>query len=85
MWKRQRSEAALCDPVLREVGIEMLAEAYPEEPAETWNLLRTVLTEGLGSLDQRLQVSGPLQPNRFDLAETNERLTQLQRHGRFQQ
>jgi Plasmid pRiA4b ORF-3-like protein len=84
MLKRQRNEATLCDPVLREMGINMLAEASPEQPAETWNLLRTVLTEGLQSIDQRLQASGPLQPERFDLAETNQRLTALPPPGRLQ-
>jgi hypothetical protein len=84
LLKRQRSEATLCDPVLREAGVQMLAEACPEEPAETRDLLRTVLTEGLQSIDQRLQEAGPLQPERFDLAETNQRLTALPQHGRFQ-
>ncbi len=73
MLKRQSSEATLGNPVLREAGIQMLAEACPKEPAETWNLLRTVLPEALDSLDQRLQVAGPLQPNRFDLVESKER------------
>src|SRR4051812_26031141 len=62
MLKRQRSEATLCDPSLREAGIQMLAEACPDQPAETWDLLRTALTEGLQNIDQRLQESGPLQP-----------------------
>src|SRR3954447_769506 len=55
MLKRQRSEATLCDPSLREAGIQMLAEACPDQPAETWDLLRTALTEGLQNIDQRLQ------------------------------
>ena len=84
MLKRQKRNATLCDPVLREAGIQLLAKTSPEEPAEMWDLLRTVLTEGLQSIDQRLQASGPLQPERFDLAETNQRLTALPQHGRLQ-
>src|SRR3954454_11368167 len=79
MLKRQRSDATLCDPRLREVGIQMLAEASPEEPAGTWDLLRSALEEGLQSIDQRLEECAPLQPDRFNLVETNERLVELQR------
>jgi hypothetical protein len=78
MLKRQRSEAALCDPALREAGIQMLAQAYPDAPTETWGLLRTTLEEGLRSIDQRLEGSGPLEPDRFHLATVNERLTELE-------
>jgi hypothetical protein len=81
MLKRQRSEATLCDAGLREAGVQILAEACPEEPAETWDLLRSALEEGLQSLDRRLEACGPLQPDRFNLAEANERLAQLQRRG----
>ena len=79
MLKRQRSEATLCDAGLREAGIQLLAEACPEEPAGTWDLLRSALEEGLTSIDRRLEESGPLQPDRFNLVETNERLAELQR------
>src|SRR3954454_3031545 len=44
MLKRQRNEATLGDPALQEAGIQMLAESCPDEPAGTWDLLRTVLT-----------------------------------------
>jgi len=84
MLKRQRNEATLCDPARREVGIQMLAESCPDEPGATWDLLRTVLKEGMGSIDRRLKESGPIQPERFKLVETNERLATLQQHGRFQ-
>jgi hypothetical protein len=82
MLKRQRSDATLCDPSWREARIQMLAEACPEEPAETWDLLRTALEEGSQSMDRRLEESGPLQPERFNLVESNERLAELQ-HRRF--
>jgi hypothetical protein len=35
MLKRQRTGAAMSDPVWVEAGIEMLAETRPEEPAQT--------------------------------------------------
>jgi len=78
MLKRQRREAALCNPGLREAGIQLLAEACPEEPARTWDLLRTTLEEGLRSIDRRLQESGPLEPERFNITEVNERLAALE-------
>ena len=84
MLKRQTNEATLCDPGLREAGIQMLAESCPDEPRAIWDLLRTVLTEGLDSLDRRLKESGPILPERFDLMGTNERLAALGQHGRFQ-
>src|SRR5215831_18628109 len=49
MVKRQRVGAAMSDPVLVEAGIEMLAGACPDEPAPTWDLLRTALDEGFQS------------------------------------
>ncbi len=84
MLKRQRNETTLCDPALREAGIRMLAESCPDEPGSTWDVLRTVLTGGLGSIDRRLKESGPIEPEHFELLETNERLNALQQHGRFQ-
>ena len=57
-----------------ETGILMLAEACPDQPSGTWELLRTAMDEGLRSIDQRLEESGPLQPERFSLQEANERL-----------
>lgn len=56
----------------------MLAEACPEEPATTWNLLRTALEEGLRSVDRRLEESGPLEPERFNIMGVNERLAGLE-------
>jgi Plasmid pRiA4b ORF-3-like protein len=78
MLKRQTKEATLCDPALREAGMQLLAEACPEQPAGTWDVLRTTLEEGLRSIDRRLEESGPLEPDRFNLVETNERLAELQ-------
>ena len=73
----------MSDPLRVEAGIEMLTEAYPDEPAQTWDLLRTVLDEGFQSIDQRLKELGPVQPDRFSLPEANERLSELARLRRF--
>ena len=84
MLKRQREGAAMSDPVTLEAGIELYAEACPDEPAETWDRLRAALEEGYRSIDQRLKEYGPLQPDRFDLREANALLSQLQPYARFQ-
>ena len=47
MLKRQREGAAMSDPVRLEAGIQLLAEACPDQSARTWELLHTVLGEGL--------------------------------------
>ena len=77
MLKRQREGAAMSDPVRLEAGIQMLAEACPDQPAGTWDLLRTALGEGFQSIDQRLKELGALQPDRFSLQEANARLGEL--------
>ncbi len=61
-------------PALVETGILMLAEACPDQPPQTWDLLRTAMDDGLRSIDQRLEESGRLEPERFSLQEANERL-----------
>jgi hypothetical protein len=75
MLKRQCQGAAMSDPARLESGIQMLAQACPDEPADRWNLLRSVLSEGFQSIDRRLQEHGPLHPDRFSLQEANERLS----------
>src|SRR5215467_12195458 len=77
MLKRQREGAAMSDPVRLEAGIQMLAEACPDQPAGRWDLLRTALSEGFQSIDRRLEELGPLQPHRFNLQEANARLSEL--------
>ena len=37
MMKRQREGAAMSDPVRLEVGIQIMAEACPDQPAGTWD------------------------------------------------
>ncbi len=83
MLKRQRDGAAMSDPVLREAGIQILAEAHPDQPSGTWDLLRTALEDGFRSIDQRLKTLGPLQPDRFRRQEANERLNALTQRRRF--
>ena len=77
MLKRQGVGATLSDPVLIEAGIQMPANACPEESPRTWDLVCTALDEGFQSIDERLKNLGPLQPDRFSLNEANARLTKL--------
>ena len=77
MLKRQHDGAAMSDPLLLEAGIQMLAKACPDQPARTWDLLRTALDEGFQSIDRRLKEFGPVQPDRFSLKEANARLSGL--------
>ncbi len=84
MMKRQREGSAMSDPLRLETGIQMMAEACPDQSAETWGLLRTVLKEGFESIDRRLKELGPVEPDRFSLQETNARLNALAQSRRFQ-
>ena len=77
MLKRQREGAAMFDPLRLEAGIQIMAAACPDQPAGTWDLLRTVLSEGFESIDRRLIELGPIQPERFSLEEANARLNAL--------
>jgi hypothetical protein len=83
MLKRQADGTAMSDPLLLEAGIALFAEACPDQPPVTWDLLRSALGEGFQSLDRRLKECGPLQPDRFILSEANERLLELQQCGRL--
>ena len=83
MLKRQAEGAAMSDPALLEAGVQMLAAAHPEQPASSWNLLRTALQEGFQNIDRRLKDYGPLEPDRFQLAEASARLAEWMQHGRL--
>ena len=74
----------MSDPLRLQAGIQMMAEACPEEPAATWDLLRTVLSDGFESIDRRLKELGPVEPNRFSLQEANARLNAWAQNRRFQ-
>ena len=83
MLKRQREGAAMSDPVRLGAGIQMLAQACPDQPAGTWDLLRTALDEGFQNIDRRLQELGPLEPDRFNLQAANTRLSALTQGRRW--
>jgi hypothetical protein len=71
-------------PAMVETGIQMLAEACPDQATQTWDLLRSAIDEGLRSIDRRLKESGPLEPERFSMQQANERLRIFtQRRRRF--
>ena len=76
MLKRQRMGEAMCTPVQMEAVLEMLATSDPEAPPETWRSYRQILKEGFASIDRRLEEYGPLEPERFNLEEANQRLAQ---------
>ena len=84
MLKRQQEGAAMSDPVRLEAGIRMMAAVCPDQPAGTWDILRTVLSEGFESIDHRLKGLGPVEPERFSLQEANARLHALTQSRRFQ-
>jgi hypothetical protein len=77
MLKRQKEGNAMLAPTTVESGIQLFSKACPDQPPQTWDLQRTAMDEGLRSIDQRLEESGPLQPDRFSLQEANERLRKL--------
>ncbi len=84
MIKRQREGAAMSDPVRVQAGIQIMAEACLDQPSGTWDLLRTVLSEGFESIDRRLKELGPVEPDRFSVQEANARLNALAQSRRFQ-
>jgi len=83
MLKRQEIGEKMFPPAEVETVISMLTVAHPDGPASTWEVLREVIAKGRVSLDRRLEESGPLTPERFNLLEANERLVKLLQHRRF--
>jgi hypothetical protein len=83
MLKRQQMGEHMFEPAQVETTIRVLAAAHPDRPASTWELLRSVLADGAESLDRRLEQSGRLEPERFNLKEANERLAKLLEYRRF--
>jgi hypothetical protein len=55
----------------------MLSASDSDVPASTWDLLRTVADDGMCSIDKRLEQYGPLDPERFNLKDANQRLAKL--------
>lgn len=83
MLKRQERGEKMFEPAQVETAIGLLVAAHPDQPASSWELLRSVLTDGAESLDRRLERSGRMEPERFSLREANERLSKLLQYRRF--
>jgi hypothetical protein len=83
MLKRQKEGESMGTPAQVEAVIALLTAAHPDQPASNWDILREVMGDGLQSIDQRLEQSGPLEPNRFSLKEANQRLAKLMERGRY--
>jgi len=83
MLKRQEMGEKMFPPAEVETVISMLRAAHPDGPASTWEVLREVIAKSRVSLDRRLEESGPLTPERFNLLEANERLAKLLQYRRF--
>ena len=83
MLKRQEQGESMCAPAEVEAVIGMSSATQPDQPTDSWDVLREALAEGCKSLDQRLAEYGPLQPERFSLQETNQRLANLVQRRRF--
>jgi len=84
MLKRQRMGEAMCPPVQMEAVLGMLAASDPAVPPETWRSYRQNLDHGYASIDRRLQEYGPLDAERFNLEEANQRLAQRENRMRWQ-
>jgi transposase len=74
MLKYQQEGARVSDPALLDATVKWLAATHPEQPANTWDVLRDAVRDGWQSIDRRLEDSGPLHPERFRLREANERV-----------
>ncbi len=83
MLKRQEQREQMRPPAERDALAKLMAYLYPDQPADTWEVLRGALTQGCQSLDRGLEQGGPLQPERFSLREANQRLEKLLENRRF--
>jgi hypothetical protein len=83
MLKRQKEGESMGTPAQVEMVIAMLTAAHPDQPTSSWYLLRDAISDGMRSIDQRLEEYGPLEPNRFSLKEANRRLAKLVERGRY--
>jgi hypothetical protein len=77
MLKRQQMGEQMFQPAQIEATIRALTAAHPDGSVGTWELLRSVVADSVKSLDQRLEQSGRLEPERFSLKEANQRLATL--------
>jgi hypothetical protein len=83
MLKRQKQGESMATPAQVEAVIAMLTSENPDRPSGSWDILREAMDDGLRSIDQRLENYGPLEPNRFDLKEANQRLVNLMERGNY--
>jgi len=83
MLKRQEQGESMCTPAQVESVIGMLSAADPDRTPSSWDILRQALDDGFQSIDRRLQRYGPLDPDRFNLQEANQRLAKVVERGRF--
>ena len=83
MLKRQQMGEQMFQPAQVETAIRMLTSAHSDRPVSTWELLRSVVSDSAKSLDQRLEQSGRLEPERFSLKEANQRVAKLLESRRF--
>ena len=83
MLKRQQIGEQMFQPAQVETAIRMLTSAHSDRPVSTWELLRSVVSDSAKSLDQRLEQSGRLEPERFSLEEANQRVAKLLESRRF--
>ena len=83
MLRRQEQREQVGLPAEHDAMAKLMAEAYPEQPADTWEVSRNALAVGYQSLNRRLEQSGPLQPERFSLRVANQRLEKLLENRRF--
>jgi hypothetical protein len=54
MLRRQREGKSMCTHVRVEMVIGMISAAHPDQPTDTWDLLRQTVDKGYKSIDQRL-------------------------------
>jgi hypothetical protein len=83
LLKRQKEGESMCTPVQVEAMIALFSTADPDQPASSWELLRSALQDGFQSIDRRLQEYGPLDPHSFSLQDANQRLAKLLERGRW--
>lgn len=83
MLQRQELGEKMFDSAQVETAIGVLTAAHPDRLASAWDVLRSVLADNAQSLDQRLEQSGRLEPERFSLKEANQRLARLLQYRRF--
>ncbi len=83
MLRREDQHEQVGLPAERDAIAKLMADAYADQPADTWEVLRNALAQGSQSLDRRLEQCGPLQPERFSLREANQRLEKRLENRRF--